>query len=284
VQSAAANSGAATEQGGAVHVPTGTGFNTIYYPNGIIYPNGIPNGQQIANFGPAANSGVAGIGMGAGAAPNVNAALSRQVSTAPAVAYNANVATGGQGISSTTGRASNLSPGTIPNEQAVNAGEGNPNETVNRYAGAALLPTSVNGSLANNQQVGANAAAANSAATAVIGQNIAVAGLSPGVAANQQGGANAAIGQVGTTKGLNPIVAANQQNRFGATVPFNQNMVTNGPFPAASTVTGNAGMNNSSNGVQWSGGRWWYLTPQDTWMWYDNGNWVNYGDTGMGEQ
>jgi hypothetical protein len=27
-------------------------------------------------------------------------------------------------------------------------------------------------------------------------------------------------------------------------------------------------------------GRWWYWTPQNSWMYYDNGNWVNYNAGG----
>jgi hypothetical protein len=38
---------------------------------------------------------------------------------------------------------------------------------------------------------------------------------------------------------------------------------------------------NGSGGVQWYGGRWWYLTPQNTWMYYHNGNWLNYNANGQ---
>ncbi len=30
------------------------------------------------------------------------------------------------------------------------------------------------------------------------------------------------------------------------------------------------------NGVQFYGGQWWYQTPQNTWMYYNNGTWTNY--------
>jgi hypothetical protein len=131
--------------------------------------------------------------------------------------------------------------------------------------------------------------------------------FSANAGANSQGASN---GQNGTTAGavLNPSsAAATGQTGANPGTTFNLNTVgtvgraganpgatsnynaTNGAaFGAAGAASANANVNAASNAsvganstvpnsVQWSGGRWWYKTPQETWMYYNNGAWVNYG-------
>jgi len=61
------------------------------------------------------------------------------------------------------------------------------------------------------------------------------------------------------------------------------------PSLAGSGMTNHVGVNNQVRAnVQtqdWrmllDNGRWWYWTPQNSWMYYNNGNWVNYNASGL---
>jgi len=56
------------------------------------------------------------------------------------------------------------------------------------------------------------------------------------------------------------------------------------PSLAGSGMTNHVGVNNQVRAnvqtqdwrLRSDNGYWWYWTPQNTWMYYNNGNWVNY--------